>query len=101
MSLYVYIYFIRIISFLLFCLFVCFFFIKNLYFFHFHFFFSLSIEFPQQHINQSEIEIDDKKLSVELYVIARQKNSKEVEYMQWRFLQITQNGNTKNLNRKI
>ena len=38
-------------------------------FYHFHFFFWWSIKFPQENINQSEIEIGDKYLSVELLSI--------------------------------
>ena len=40
---------------------------KKMCFYHFHFFFWWSIKFPQEYINQSEIEIGDTKLSEELY----------------------------------
>ena len=42
--------------------------IKKWFFNHFDILFWISIKFPQQNINQSETEIGDKKLSVELYV---------------------------------
>ena len=43
------------------------FFIKNLCFYHFHFFFRWNIKFRKQKINQSETEIGNEKLSMELY----------------------------------
>ena len=46
------------------------FFIKKM--FLFSFLFLISIEFPQQNINQSERRIRDKKLSVELYARVKQ-----------------------------
>ena len=65
-QLYVFIYFVGILLLLLLLLLL--FFIIKLCFYYFQFFFGWSIKFPLQNINQSEAEIRDRKLSVEMYV---------------------------------